>query len=139
MTSDLYTVGAEDPIEMVANLMLWERIRHVPVEDKDHRLIGLVSYRGVLRHLAGGTRSRITSVRDIMKTEVTTVTPQTPTIEALRTMRRYRIGCLPVIQEDRLVGVITEEDFMDIASKLLEEQLGGGEPGDDDTEPDPAP
>ena len=54
MTTDLFTVHADDPIEMVANLMIWERIRHVPVEDKDHRLVGLVTYRAVLRFLAGG-------------------------------------------------------------------------------------
>ena len=39
-------------------------------------------------------------------------------------MRRLRVGCLPVVQDERLVGIITEEDFMDLASKLLEEQLG---------------
>ena len=51
MTTDLFTVQADDPIEMVANLMSWERIRHVPVEDNDHRLVGLVTYRAVLRFL----------------------------------------------------------------------------------------
>jgi predicted transcriptional regulator len=52
MTTDLFTVQADDPIEMVANLMIWERIRHVPVEDKDHRLVGLVTHRAVLRFIA---------------------------------------------------------------------------------------
>ena len=52
MTTDLFTVHADDPVEMVANLMNWERIRHVPVEDHEHRLVGLVTYRAVLRFLA---------------------------------------------------------------------------------------
>jgi len=60
-----------------------------------------------------------------MKRDLVTVTPETPTIEALRTMRRLRIGCMPVIGEDRLIGIVTEEDFMEIASKMLEHQLGG--------------
>jgi CBS domain-containing protein/gamma-glutamylcysteine synthetase len=125
MRTDLFTVAIDDPIEIVANLMLWERIRHVLVEDKDHRLIGLVTYRGVLRHLAGGPRAKKTAVADIMLTDVTTVRPETTTIEAIRIMRRLRISCLPVVHDDRLIGIVTDEDFMEIASRLLEEQLGG--------------
>jgi CBS domain-containing protein/gamma-glutamylcysteine synthetase len=126
VTTDLFTVQADDPIEMVANLMSWERIRHVPVEDKDHRLIGLVTYRAVLRFLTGGGSLRDTPVSEIMKTEVQTVGLDTATIDAVRLLRRLRIGCLPVVQDGRLVGILTEEDFMNIASRLLESKLGGG-------------
>jgi CBS domain-containing protein/gamma-glutamylcysteine synthetase len=124
MTTDLFTVQADDPIEMVANLMIWERIRHVPVEDSEHRLIGLVTYRAVMRFTLAGGSTLKTPISEIMKRELQTVTPETETLEALRTMRRLRVGCLPVLQEDRLVGIITEEDFMEIASKMLEQQLG---------------
>jgi CBS domain-containing protein/gamma-glutamylcysteine synthetase len=127
MTSDLFTVHADDPIEMVANLMIWERIRHVPVEDEEHRLLGVVTHRAVMRFIMGGGSPRRTAVAEIMKRDVYTVTPETPTIEALRTMRRLKVGCLPVIHEERLVGIVTEEDFMDLAAKLLEEQIGGAE------------
>jgi len=52
------------------------------------------------------------------------VTPETSTIEALRLMRKLRIGCLPVVGDDnRLVGILTEDDFLEIASKWLEERL----------------
>jgi CBS domain-containing protein/gamma-glutamylcysteine synthetase len=125
MTTDLFTVQADDPIEMVANLMSWERIRHVPVEDKDHRLIGLVTYRAVLRFLTSGGSLRDTPVSEIMKTEVHTVGLETHTIDAVRLLRRLRIGCLPVVQDGRLVGILTEEDFMTIASRMLESKLGG--------------
>jgi CBS domain-containing protein len=128
MTTDLFTVQADDPVEMVANLMSWERIRHVPVEDKDHRLVGLVTYRGVLRFLTTGGSLRETPVSEIMKTEVQTVSLETPTLEAMRLLRRLRIGCLPVVQDGRLVGILTEEDFMTIASRLLESKLGGAAP-----------
>jgi CBS domain-containing protein len=123
MTTDIFTIHHDEPIEMIANLMSWERIRHVPVEDKDHRLVGLVTYRAVLRFLAGGGSISDTPVSEIMKTDVTTIGVDTETVEAIRLMRRYRIGCLPVIQDERLVGIITEEDFMTIASNLLEEKL----------------
>jgi CBS domain-containing protein/gamma-glutamylcysteine synthetase len=128
VTTDLFTVQADDPIEMVANLMSWERIRHVPVEDQDHRLVGLVTFRAVLRFLTGGGSLRDTPVSEIMKTEITTVGLETTTIDAVRLLRRLRIGCLPVVQDGRLVGILTEEDFMNIASRLLEAKLGGSDP-----------
>ena len=126
MTTDLFTVGPDDPVALVANLMLWERIRHVPVEDKDHQLLGLVSYRAVLRFLTAGGATQRASVADIMRTDLTTVTPETPTLEAIHLMKRFKIGCLPVVLEGRLVGIVSAEDFLEIAARLLEEQLGQG-------------
>ena len=55
MTTDLVTVAEDDPVELAANLMDWHRIRQVLVEDGQHRLVGLVSYRTILRQLAHGT------------------------------------------------------------------------------------
>jgi len=127
MTTDIFTVHPDDPVELVANLMGWERIRHVPVEDKG-RLVGLVSYRAVLRyfthHRPGEADPASTPVSAIMRTEVTTVEPDTPTMEAIDKMRRYRIGCLPVVQDGALVAILTEEDFLNIAADLLEQKLG---------------
>lgn len=123
MATDLFTVQPDDPVEIVANLMSWERIRHVPVEDKEHKLVGLVGYRSVMRFLAGGGSIIDTPVSEIMKRQLTTVTPDTPTLDALRVMRKTRIGCLPVVQDEKLVGILTEEDLMNIASKLMEERL----------------
>ena len=142
MTSDLFTIQVDDAIEMVANLMIWERIRHVPVEDRDHRLVGVVTHRAVLRFIMSGGSARRTPVATIMKRDVTTVTPSTRTLDALQLMRRLRVGCLPVVDADRLVGIVTEEDFMDIASKMLEDQLsadGGLDRSGDGPAPAPAP
>ena len=125
MTTDLFTVQADDAIDLVANLMGWERVRHVPVEDRDHKLIGLVSYRSVLRFLTKGGEVKDGAVSEIMKSDVITVTPETPTLEAIELMRRYRIGCLPVLQAGRLVGVVTEENFLKISGDLLEQKLKG--------------
>ncbi|HZJ66169.1 MAG TPA: glutamate-cysteine ligase family protein [Kofleriaceae bacterium] len=128
MTTDLFTVHASDPVEMVVNLMSWERIRHVPVENNEHRLVGLVTYRAVLRFLANGGSMHDTPVSAIMKTDVLSVSVETRTLDAIMLMRRYRYGCLPVLQDGHLVGILTEEDFMNVASKLLEQQLGEARP-----------
>jgi CBS domain-containing protein len=126
MTTDLFTVHEDDPVEMVTILMDWERLRHVPVEDKDHRLRGLVSYRSLMRFLVAGGSTKDTPVSAIMRQDVHTVTPETDTLETLRIMQRYRIGCVPVVQGDRLVGMVDTEDFLPIAHKLIEQRLGIG-------------
>jgi CBS domain-containing protein len=128
MTTDLFTVHASDPVEMVVNLMSWERIRHVPVENNEHRLVGLVTYRAVLRFLAGGGSMQDTPVSSIMKSDVLSVSVETRTLDAIMLLRRYRYGCLPVLQDGYLVGILTEEDFMNVASKLLEQQLSEAKP-----------
>jgi CBS domain-containing protein len=50
------------------------------------------------------------------------VPPDTPTLEAIALMRRERVHCLPVVREGRLVGIVTERDFINVAARLLEQQ-----------------
>ena len=126
MSTDLLTVNEEEPIDLVANLMDWHRIHHVPVEDNEHRLVGLVSHRPLLRFLASDEGRRAegpTPVSRVMASDLVTVGPETPTLEAIEVMRSNRISCLPVVKDDRLIGIITEHDFMRIAGQLLEEML----------------
>lgn len=133
MTTEVFTVQPEDPIDLAASIMDWERVRHIPVEDERNRLVGLVSYRSVLNFFIrqGGIQLKKEPVRLIMKPHPITVTPETLTVEAIALMRRERIGCLPVVQEDRLVGIVTDRDFMEISGHLLERQLRAGGQGQD--------
>ena len=137
MQTDLLTVQPEDPVELVADLMSWERVRYVPVEDANGKLVGLVTSRAVLRHLASVAKKRAgavnadetnVAVSDIMRRELITVTPDTLTVDAIAIMRRQRVGCLPVVQDGHIVALITEEDFMGIAADLLDERIGQIEP-----------
>ena len=125
MTTEVFTVQPEDPIDLAANIMDWERVRHIPVEDERNRLVGLVSYRSIFSFFIrqGGGQRKVEPVRRIMKPDPITVTPETLTVEAIAIMRREKIGCLPVVQDDRLVGIVTYRDFMEIAGHVLEQQL----------------
>jgi CBS domain-containing protein len=58
-----------------------------------------------------------------MKRDPITVSPETTTLEAIQIMRREHIGCLPVLDNNRLAGIVSEYDFMRIASDLLEKRL----------------
>lgn len=126
MITDLYTVNEDELIELVAFVMDKYNVRHVPVEDTNHRLVGLVSYRSLLRLLAKGELNDTSlnrPVKDIMIHDLVTVTPETTTLEAIHLMRAKGVPILPVVKSEKLVGVIAESDFMPIASRLLEERL----------------
>jgi CBS domain-containing protein len=126
MTTDLFTVGPEDLVDLAANLMDWEHIRHVPVEDNEGRLVGLVTHRQLLRLVArrGSKEDEPVAVREIMTPAPVTVRPDTETLDAIAAMRKHRVSCLPVVEEDlKLVGIVTERDFVNAASKLFESEL----------------
>ena len=84
-----------------------------------------MSHRALLKLLTQGAPEKKTSisVRDIMTPEPLTVSSTTPTLEALEIMRRNRIGCLPVLDDGRLVGIVTSYDFLDASAQLFKEQL----------------
>ncbi|CAN5548813.1 glutamate-cysteine ligase family protein [soil metagenome] len=127
MAVDLYTVRPEDILDLAANLMHWRHVRHVPVENDAGHLIGIVSHRDLLELFALGKIAGPAQIviRDVMKTDLITVAPNTPTLEALELMREHRIGCLPVTKDDKLVGLVTAYDFLTVSAKLFEEALGG--------------
>lgn len=126
MTTDLFTVHTGDVVDLAASLMDWRHIRHVPVEDSEGRLVGLVSHRSLLRLVgqgASGASEEPVLVETIMKKTVVTVSPETSTLEAIEKMRAHRVGCLPVVEGDKLVGIITERDLINVAAALLEAHL----------------
>ena len=123
MTTDLFTVRAEELVDLAASMMEWRKIRHVPVEDGQHKLVGLVTHRTILRLLARDPdtlHGQSVPVSQIMEQQLVTVTPETTTLEAINLMRLHKVGCLPVVEGDRLVGIVTERDFMNVAGQLLE-------------------
>ncbi len=126
MATDLFTVRPDDPVDLAASVMDWRHIRHVPVEDEEGRLLGLVTHRALLRLLTRGAQTQNTSpltVREIMKTDPVTVSSTTPTLEALELMRSNKVGCLPIVDDDQLVGIVTSYDFLDASARLFKEQL----------------
>lgn len=124
MQTDLFTVQREDIIEFVAQMLDWRKIRYLPVEDAQGKLVGLITSRLLLRHYAQNNKlnkKKQVTVKDIMITNPITVKPNMTLLEALNTMRNDHIGCLPVVNdENELIGIITEMDFLRISTRLLE-------------------
>ncbi|TVQ36534.1 MAG: CBS domain-containing protein [Wenzhouxiangella sp.] len=124
MATDLFTVRPDDIVDFAASLMEWRYVRHVPVEDDSGQLLGLVSHRQLLRLVArGGKMDQTTMVRDIMRPDPLSVSPDTTTVEAIRLMREKRLSCLPVVEDGKLVGLVTEYDLIVVAGRLLESYL----------------
>ena len=106
--------------------MDWGRVRHVPVEE-DEKLVGIVSYRTIIKLVAesGLDEDEFLPVREVMKPDPISIPPSMPSVDAIRLMNEKGIGSLPVVEDGRLVGIVTEHDFTLIARGLLEEKLAG--------------
>ncbi|MEX0723318.1 MAG: glutamate-cysteine ligase family protein [Gracilimonas sp.] len=125
MTTDLFTVRKDDILEFVANLLDWRSIRYIPVEDDQKHLVGLITMRKVLREYTKVVNedeeaSVTQTVNDIMEQNPITIHPEASIMEAMEIMQDQKIGCLPVVKNSRLVGVITEDNFMNITRRLLQ-------------------
>jgi CBS domain-containing membrane protein len=130
MSTELVTLEETEDLSLADTIMALARIRHLPVV-RDGALVGLVTHRDLLR--AQATRLQAWSdavepglespvpVADIMVREVRTVTPQTAVLDAARTIEADKLGCLPVVEGNELVGIVTEADFVSLVIEALEE------------------
>jgi CBS domain-containing protein len=122
MSSEVHTLGRNDQLSVADDLMRMERIRHLPVLDEEGQLAGIVSqrdlFRGALaRALGYGETAQqkllgMLLVKDVMTNQVETVGPQVPAAEAAALMTEKKIGCLVVVEGERLAGILTESDFV---------------------------
>lgn len=122
MTTDFCTVQQGDLLELVADMMDWRNVRHMPVEDKDGHLVGLVTSRLLMRHFLRRAKSFGTQaefVDDIMISHPLTITPRETLLEAMRIMTQHNIGCLPVVAQGKLVGMLSEANFVRMTRRLL--------------------
>jgi len=123
MVTDLFTVQKDVLIDLVAELMDWRRIRYMPVEDSKGKLCGLITSRILLRHFTRFNRvngKEAVMVEDIMISDPAVIGPDATILEAMAMMREKRMGCLPVVKNNELVGIITEMDFLRVSARLIE-------------------
>ena len=125
MQTDLLTSHPEDLIDLTASVMDWHKIRYVPVEDHEGSLVGLVTHRRILRHMAKRKEGEPLAVRAVMNPDPVIVGPDEETLRAIELMREHKVGCLPVVQDGKLVGIVTEADFIFLAAELLDRWLRG--------------
>lgn len=130
MSRDVVTLERNDKLLVADDLMRLGRIRHLPVVDENGKLAGIVSQRdlfhsGLIRALGYGSHAQrqaldMVVVKEAMRGDVVTTTPDTPLADAANLMLDRKIGCLVVLDHDQIVGILTESDFVKLAAK------GGG-------------
>ena len=120
MQREFRSVRAEDSISLAEAMMRWEDIRYVPVENEQGQLVGLVSLPDLFTALREGRADRNACVAEIMNKDVPTVDPEANTLDVLRRMRHERVACIPVVRDGKLVGLVSEVDFLTVAARLLE-------------------
>jgi CBS domain-containing protein len=121
MVTEVVTLHVDEELSLASDIMNLARIRHLPIVEGD-RLMGIISQRdlfkaslaSVMGHDYAETRDHLKSVsiRDAMVKKVLTVEPDTEIQEAGRVMLEKKIGCLPVVEGERLVGMVTETDII---------------------------
>ncbi len=137
MSTGLVTISPDDTLADARQLMHDSKIHHLPVL-RDGKLTGLVTLTNVLAGTdsilrADDNRIHANEIRvsDIMVTDVATVDEHASLRQAALFLEKHRIGCLPVMRGDELVGIITDTDFVGVAINLLE-QIEESEPYDED-------
>jgi CBS domain-containing protein len=133
MSTDLITVPPSATLAEARTLMHENRIHHIPVIN-DENLVGLVTLTNVLAATDSFLRdpkNRIHAneivIEDTMVRDVATVEVNASLRHAALFLEKHKIGCLPVMDDDKLVGIITDTDFVAVAINLLE-QLEETEP-----------
>jgi CBS-domain-containing membrane protein len=125
MTPVVRTIGRNDQLLIADELMTTQRIRHVPVLDDDGLVCGVVSqrdlFRGALAKALGYGQTAqqkmhsLLRVKEVMSSSVITIGPHEPLANAAHLMLENKIGCLPVVDGEKLLGILTESDFVKLA------------------------
>ncbi|MEA3335783.1 MAG: CBS and ACT domain-containing protein [Chloroflexota bacterium] len=129
MTPDPFCGTPEMPVTEAQALMREKRIRHLPIVDDAGKLIGLVTQRALMKALPSDVShfskfeisyvlAKIT-VKDVMVTDVVTIDEDTAIEEAARIMADRRLGCLPVMRDGELIGIITDNDLFTLMVDVL--------------------
>ena len=144
MTTDLHTLPETASLADAIKLMGKKHIHHLPIVDLEGKLIGLVSHRDVLAATDSSLRAKSERQRPadipitkIMTRDVATVDEHISLRQAARYLEKRKYGCLPVVTNGKLRGIITDSDFLGVAINLLE-HIDELEPSDefDDLEPE---
>ena len=112
MSSDVITVYPDDPVALVEQIMKWNDVNHIVVEDRKGNLQGVITSGRISELAAVNPEYGQTSVKKIMRKDLTTITPEATISEALEIMQTLWISSLPVVSNNKLMGIVTKNDML---------------------------
>lgn len=129
MTHDVFTLKETENLVLAKSIMYLGRIRHIPIVDDQNNFIGLITHRDIL----SATISKLAGIdpqsqdelyvnipiKEIMRTDIKSVSPETDLKEAAEILLKHKYGCLPIIEDGKLLGIITEADFLRLTVDLI--------------------
>jgi len=117
MITNLITVREDDILEFAHTLMQWNSFHHLPVENAVGEIVGMISARDIERAHADGSPVDDALVSDFMTADVIAVSPETALDKAEKLMHVNDLGSLPVVRDNRVIGIITANDIRDLEAK----------------------
>lgn len=118
MSTNLITVTENDIAELVLKVMEWRHIRHLPVEDSQGKLKGIITKKRLVRYLNNPEKDGLATAADVMDANPVTIGPNDDIKYAMLLMIDKEVSCLPVVEKDELIGIITDKDAQDIWNKM---------------------
>lgn len=130
MSTTLHTLNTQHSLADARKLMTEHGIRHIPIVDEQNNILGIVSQRDVLAAEESSAfklsaEQRINSelllkIDDFYHRDIATISANASVLSAALYIQKHKIGCLPVVSHGRLLGLVTDSDFVNVAINLLE-------------------
>lgn len=127
MATEVTTLGRNDTLQLAQDIMNLGRVRHFPVVEED-KVVGVVSQRDLYKASLGSVMKygekaqreflNTIAVKEVMKYPPITIAPHASVKEAARLMMEEKIGCLPVLDGAKLVGIVTETDMLKLVAEM---------------------
>jgi len=131
MTTDVFVLYESDTLELARSLMEIRYVRHVPIVDGEGQFVGLLTHRDLLALTVSKLADidaheqdeldRHIPINEVMKTDVVTASPESDVRTAIAVLLENKYGCLPVVSGKKLVGIVTEADFLKLTYDLLKD------------------
>jgi acetoin utilization protein AcuB len=135
MSKPVYAVAPDSPLSEAAKMLREKKIKHLPVVDKKNTVVGVLSDRDIKEYMPSRATTLDvfelhnvlleTKVTRVMKKKVFTARPDLPIEEAAMLMYDKNIGCLPIVEDNRLVGIISDRDLFRVLVDITGVRQGG--------------
>jgi len=113
MSPKPFTVYTDDNLQFAQDLMNWRYIRHIPVVNDSNEVVGLLTHRDLLKFSFSARDTQVSiPIHEVMQKDIQTIAPGASIQIAADLMLGNKFGCLPVVKKGKLVGILTEADFV---------------------------